>query len=101
MCKLTNRRIVLWSAGLCILITLVSTAGCDAVTSVHGVVVDEGQRPVSGALVRLVRVQTGQTEESNTRENGSYLVTIIHGPFAGRFTLTISKQGYATYHQEI
>ena len=77
------------------------TVGSDAVTSVRRVVSDEEQRPLSDALVRLVRIETGNVAESQTDVGGSFVVTIIHGLFPGRFMLTVSKQGFATFSEEV
>ncbi len=79
----------------------VSNVGCDAVTSVRGVVSDEAQKPVPSALVRLVRIETGNAVESQTDVDGSFVVTIIHGLFPGRFTVTVSKQGFVTFSAEV
>src|SRR5437667_12386076 len=88
-------------AGLFIAIALASTVGCDKVTSVQGVVFDDDQEPMPSAVVSLVRLATGRAAEDTTNRNGSFFVTIIHGSFAGRFTITVSKSGYATYRQEL
>ena len=88
-------------AGLFIAITMASTVGCDKVTSVQGVVFDNDQKPMPSAVVSLVRLATGRAAEDTTNRNGSFFVTIIHGSFAGRFKITVSKPGYATYRQDV
>jgi hypothetical protein len=78
-----------------------TSAGCDAATSARGIVFDEEQKPIASSSVRLVRLETGEVDEHQTDVNGHFVVTIIHGLLPGRFTLTVSKQGYATFSQEI
>jgi hypothetical protein len=51
--------------------------------------------------VRLIRIETGDVEESQTDQDGSFVVTIIHGLFPGRFKLIVSKQGFATFSEEV
>jgi hypothetical protein len=101
MLLVRKNRLLFWCAELPLVLALVTTVGCDARTTARGVVVDVNQDPIPGASVRLVASKSGQTEERQTADDGSFFIGIIHGPFAGRFTLTVSKPGYATFRQEI
>jgi hypothetical protein len=101
MLLVRKNRLLTWCAELFLLLALASSVGCDARTTARGIVLDVNQNPVSGASVRLLASKSGQAEETQTAADGSFFVGIIHGPFAGQFTLTISKSGYATFRQEI
>src|SRR5216684_3207121 len=76
-------------AGLIVAITLACTVGCDKFTTVHGVVVDDDQTPIEGAVARLVRLDTGKAAEDVSNPHGSFVASISHGSFAGRFTITV------------
>jgi hypothetical protein len=56
---------------------------------------------VAGATVRLVAVKSGKTNEMKTAEDGSFSLELIHGVFAGRFQLGVSKAGYSTSSRDI
>ena len=96
-----RKHIVRCLAGCLVAIATTSMVGCDAFTSVSGTVFDEEHKPVAGALVRLVRLETGKVEDYQTDLDGKFLVSMSHWLPAGRFTLTVSKQGYAVFSQEI
>jgi hypothetical protein len=70
-------------------------------TSVKGTVTGPDGHPVAGALVRLVAVKNGQAKEMKTAEDGSFSLELIHGVFAGRFQLVVSKAGYSTSSRDI
>ncbi len=53
-------------------------------------------RPISGASVRLVDEKSGKAISTVSKEDGSYMVTRIHGAFYGRMHLVVSKAGYDT-----
>ncbi|MBI3476900.1 MAG: carboxypeptidase regulatory-like domain-containing protein [Acidobacteria bacterium] len=53
------------------------------------------------ASVRLTALKTGHTKETKSDQDGSFRAEIVHGWFAGRFQLIVSKQGYSTYQQEV
>jgi hypothetical protein len=44
---------------------------------------------------------SGRTRQMNTGPDGKFDVELIHGAFAGRFDLVISKSGYVDHHQEV
>ena len=80
---------------------LVGFVACDARTGVEGTVVDNDGNPIPGTSVRLTLVANGRTREMTTTQDGKFLVQLIHGPFAGRFDLTVSRSGYGDYRQQI
>src|SRR5882724_5214720 len=90
-----------WCSGFLVVTLFLGTLGCDIFTSARGVVRDEEYRPVSGATVRLVKLNTGKTAEMTTGEDGWFQVTIAHGLPVGRFALTVSRRGYVTYRKEV
>lgn len=75
--------------------------GCDALTSVRGIVSSPDGRPVAGALVRLVAVKSGKAKQMKTVEDGSFSLDIVHGAFAGHFQLVVSKPGYSTFSRDL
>ena len=89
-----------WCSGFLVAALFLVTLSCDVFTSARGVVEDDENRPVSGATVRLVSLDTGRTAEMSTDERGSFLVEMAHGLPAGRFAVTVSRQGYVTYRKE-
>jgi hypothetical protein len=99
--NLAAGRTLRWLAGSLVGMALTGTVACDKHTAVHGVVSDNEHKPLSGALVRLLRQETGDTTEMPTDQQGFFVVSMVHGAFPGRFVLTISKQGYANYGQEV
>jgi protocatechuate 3,4-dioxygenase beta subunit len=80
---------------------LVLLVSCDAWTSVRGKVSEADGRPVAGASVRLVAGKNGRTAEMTSQADGSFSVGLIHGAFAGRFQLVISKPGYVPFSRDI
>jgi Carboxypeptidase regulatory-like domain len=95
------RQITCTAPVLALTFALVSLVACDARTRAQGTVVDSNGNPVPGASVRLTRVSSGRAAEMSTPNDGAFLVELIHGPFAGRFDLLVSKSGFTTYRQEI
>jgi hypothetical protein len=86
---------------LAVAVVLVGLVACDAVTRVQGTVVDKDGDPIPGAVVRLTMLASGRTKQMNTGPDGKFDVELIHGAFAGRFDLVISKSGYVDHHQEV
>ena len=87
-------------AGLIVICCVFLTA-CpmgDGGASVEGRVLDETGRPIKGA--KVVLVSRGAKAESESRDDGSYDVGVIHAPRAPTGTLTVSKEGYETYQQQ-
>lgn len=82
-------------------LTLAILVGCDALTSVRGIVTGRDGHPVAGASVRLVALKTDKAKEMKTAEDGSFSLEVIHGAFAGRFQLVVSKEGYSTFSRDI
>ena len=78
-----------------------SFVACDARTSAGGDVFDDNGKPLAGASVGLKMIASGRTAEMTTSEDGAFSVSLIHGPFAGRFELVVSKEGYGDYRQEV
>ena len=80
------------------LLAMVAVLGaCDARTAVWGIVSDDNGKPLPRASVRLVAEKNGKVAECNSGRDGSFLVGMTHGPFAGRFTLLVSKPGFLTF----
>jgi hypothetical protein len=65
---------------------------------VEGRVLDESGKPIKGA--KVVLVSRGAKAGSESRDDGSYDVGVIHAPRAPTGTLTVSKEGYETYQQQ-
>ena len=86
---------------LALLLTLATLVGCDALTSAKGIVSGRDGHPVAGASVRLVALKSGKAKEMKTAEDGAFSLEIIHGAFAGRFQLVVSKPGYSTFSRNI
>ena len=82
-------------------IAVLALVACDARTSVRGFVVDESGKPVVGASITLTRVGTGETTTTLSAEDGSFLVGITHGPWAGQFEIVVSKPGFRTFRQAV
>jgi hypothetical protein len=60
----------------------------------------EGGRPLEGATVRFG--QPGQSQsERVTGEDGRFGVGRVHAPFEVRLVLTVTKEGFRPYRQEI
>lgn len=85
----------------CLALVLLVLVGCDAGTSVRGIVSETNGRPVAGASVRLLAVKNGKMAEMNSEADGSFHVTMLHGPFPGEFQLLVSKPGYLTFKRDI
>jgi len=75
--------------------------GCDAITSVRGVVRDQNGQPLAEASVKLLATRSGRTAQRSTAADGFFSVEIIHGVLPGPFRLEISKNGYVTFTQDI
>ena len=84
-----------------LLLALVTLVGCDALTSVKGIVSGRDGHPVAGASVRLIALKSGKAKEMKTAEDGAFSLEMIHGAFAGRFQLVVSKEGYSTFSRDI
>jgi hypothetical protein len=75
---------------------------CDGHTSVKGTVRDERGNPVEGALVRLTLVSTKKSREARTGGDGSFVIGIVHAPFAvGKVRLSITKDGFEAYTLDV
>ena len=86
--------------GIVISAVLAGFVACDARTSVRGDVIDNKGKPIAGATVRLILVNTGRSAETITGPDGKFAVELIHGPFS-RFELVASAWGYKDYRQQV
>src|SRR5689334_17455157 len=89
-------------AGLCMLLALVSitTAWAQSQSttgSVQGTVADEAGAVIAGAAVEVKNLDTNATRTLATDEGGRFAFLQLQ---PGRYTLTASKQGYATVEQQ-
>jgi hypothetical protein len=64
---------------------------------IQGTVRDEASAVIPGAVVEVKNLDTNFTKNLNTDENGRYVFLQLQ---PGRYTLTISRQGYSTLVQE-
>ncbi len=89
-------------AGLCLLLALVSivTAWAQSQSttgSVQGTVADEAGAVIPGAAVEIKNLDTNAARTLATDEGGRFVFLQLQ---PGRYTLTASKQGYATVEQQ-
>src|SRR6266436_2471806 len=61
--------------------------------SLQGVVTDPNKAVVPGATVKITNVDTGQTREATTNDEGFYRVTNLQA--GNNYKVEISKQGFA------
>jgi hypothetical protein len=83
-----------------ILSGLVVLAGCpmgDGGVSAGGKILDEKGKPIKEAKVILI--SRGVRSESESQDDGSYHVGVIHASLKPSGTLTVSKEGYETFQQ--
>lgn len=83
-----------------ILASLIVLTGCpmgDGGVSAGGKILDEKGKAIKGAKVILI--SRGTKDESESRDDGSYDVGVIHAPVKPSGTLTVSKEGYETFQQ--
>ena len=83
-----------------ILASLIILTGCpmgDGGVSAGGKILDEKGKPIKGA--RVVLISRGAKDQSETQDDGSYHVGVIHAPVKPSGTLTVSKDGYETFQQ--
>jgi hypothetical protein len=85
------------SLAFAILASLIVLCGCDGGVSAEGKILDEGGKPIKGA--RVVLISQGIKDERISRDDGSYDVGVIHAPVSPSGTLTVFKEGYATFQQ--
>jgi Carboxypeptidase regulatory-like domain len=95
-----NRR--LWMAALCLLILLAPASGVFAqsqITSgvIQGNVLDQQGAAVVGANVEAKNLDTNFTRTLTTDTDGRFVFLQLP---SGRYTVTVSKQGFATVIQE-
>ncbi len=62
--------------------------------SVAGIVTDSSGSPMPGARISVKNLGTGIARETVSNEGGFYTVTALT---AGRYSVTVSKDGFATY----
>jgi uncharacterized GH25 family protein len=70
-------------------------AGCDGGVQVKGRILDERGKPVKEA--RILLESRGESHQTESREDGSYDVGVMHAPVTPKGKLTVSKKGYETY----
>jgi hypothetical protein len=90
-----------WQILIAATLVTILLMGCDAATSVRGIVRDRSGQPIAGASVKLVRMRTGETIQQITGADGSFSEQIIHGFLPGPFRLEVSKSGYETFTQDV
>jgi outer membrane receptor protein involved in Fe transport len=88
--------------GLCLLVALLTASGVWAQTQIttgviQGSVQDESGAVLPGATVEVKNKETNLTKTLVTEENGRFVFLQLP---PGRYTLTVSKQGFATLAQE-
>src|SRR6266498_2561384 len=83
---------------LCLLVTLVLALGVQAQTqitsgTIQGTVLDANGAAVPGASVEVKNVETNFSRNLTTDEDGRFVVLLLP---SGKYTVTVSKQGFAT-----
>jgi hypothetical protein len=86
------------SLSICLLVTLVCAAGVLAQTqitsgTIQGTVVDANGAAVPGAGVQVRNIGTNLVRDLSTDEDGRFVALQLP---SGRYTVTVSKQGFAT-----
>jgi hypothetical protein len=77
-------------------------AGCDGETRLRGRIVDPEGTPIAQAVVRLDEIPKNLNDsEDKTDRSGMFHVSIMHAPVSTDLVLTVSKDGYQTYREEI
>src|ERR1700722_13358311 len=83
---------------LLVMVALISTSIASAQTSqVSGQVVDASNAVVPGALLTLTRVETGDTRQEHSTNEGYYSFPLL---LPGHYDLKIEKDGYETQDQK-
>src|ERR1017187_8526268 len=62
--------------------------------TIHGRVVDQSHAAVSGVEVTVTNSQTGWKRTAQTESSGDFSITGL--PVSGSYTISASKQGFAT-----
>src|SRR5665213_186824 len=78
------------------MLLLSSTAWSQATStsSVSGLVTDQQQAAIPGALIRLLDPSTNQTSTSKTNDSGRYIFVNVN---SGTYTVSIVKDGFSTF----
>jgi carboxypeptidase family protein/TonB-dependent receptor-like protein len=83
---------------LCLITGIIAKAQSQITTGViQGTVKDEAGAIIPGAVVEVKNLDTNLTKNLNTDENGRFVFLQLQ---PGRYTLTITKQGYSVLVQE-
>jgi carboxypeptidase family protein len=86
---------------VCLTLSVAFLMGCDAFTSVQGVVRGPDNVPLEGAEVRLLATRSGKAKQRVTGSDGSFSVEMVHGVFSGPFRLEVRKIGYVIFTKDI
>ncbi|HLJ87198.1 MAG TPA: TonB-dependent receptor [Candidatus Angelobacter sp.] len=65
--------------------------------AINGTVTDPDGRTVEGAQVRVLNINTGQERQAKTGDEGQFVVLVLP---TGEYTVSITKQGFASFRQE-
>ncbi|MEP7338479.1 MAG: carboxypeptidase-like regulatory domain-containing protein, partial [Acidobacteriota bacterium] len=89
-------------AGLCLLLAIFSAATAWAQSqsttgAIQGTVADEAGAVITGATVEVKNLDNNLAKTMATDEGGRFVFLQLQ---SGRYTLTASKQGYATVEQQ-
>ncbi|HET9529962.1 MAG TPA: TonB-dependent receptor [Blastocatellia bacterium] len=93
---------VAWSVALCLLLMQATAVGVWAQTQIttgviQGTVLDPAGAVVSGANVEARNIETNLAKSSTTDSDGRFVFLQLP---PGRYTVTVTKQGFATLIQE-
>jgi hypothetical protein len=82
------------------LVAVALTCGCDGGTRLQGRVLGPDGKPLAGAKVQFGQPGDLQSERV-TGEDGRFEVGRVHAPFEVKLVLTVTKEGFRPYRQQI
>ncbi|MEW6734230.1 MAG: TonB-dependent receptor, partial [Acidobacteriota bacterium] len=97
----TIKFLVSWALGIsmfCVAAPIWAQSGGATTANITGQVVDEQQATINGALVTIKNLNTNQSREFRTIENGLYLLVQLP---PGSYDLTVSAEGFVTQTRRI